>query len=90
MRFQIDKYDDEIISIFEKRMKIADEIGKFKKQNNITILQATRWDSILNKRTTQGRKMGLSEEFINTVFTAIHEESMDHQTKVMNELDISA
>ncbi len=90
LRFQIDKYDDEIISIFEKRMKIADEIGKFKKQNNITILQATRWDSILNKRTTQGRKMGLSEEFINTVFTAIHEESMDHQTKVMNELDISA
>jgi len=90
LRFQIDKYDDEIIAIFEKRMKIADNIGKFKKQNNITILQATRWDSILNKRTIQGLSMGLSEEFINTVFTAIHEESMDHQTKVMNELDISA
>lgn len=84
LRLQIDKYDDEIISIFEKRMKIADQIGLFKKQNNITILQATRWDSILNKRTIQGKKMGLSEEFINTVFTAIHEESIDHQTKVMN------
>lgn len=84
LRFQIDKYDDEILSICEKRMKIADQIGMFKKQNDITILQATRWDSILNKRTSQGHTMGLSEEFVSTVFTAIHEESIDHQTKIMN------
>ena len=84
LRLLIDKYDDEILGIFEKRMKIADQIGTFKKQNSITILQATRWDSILNKRKAQGHSMGLSEEFVSTIFTAIHEESIDHQTKIMN------
>lgn len=84
LRAQIDKYDDQILSIFEKRMKIADEIGHFKKQNSITILQASRWDSILNKRTLEGLAKGLSEEFVTTIFSAIHQESINHQTIVMN------
>lgn len=85
LRLQIDKYDDEILNIFEQRMKIADQIGMFKKQNNVTILQSTRWDSIVKKRTTMGLSKGLSEEFVTKIFSAIHEESIDHQTKIMNE-----
>lgn len=85
LRARIDQFDDEILTIFEKRMKIADQIGQFKKQNSITILQASRWDSILNKRTSMGAKMGLSDDFVTTIFTAIHQESINHQTKIMNE-----
>ncbi|HEX2933840.1 MAG TPA: bifunctional 3-deoxy-7-phosphoheptulonate synthase/chorismate mutase type II [Bacteroidales bacterium] len=85
LRLQIDKYDDEILNIFEQRMKIAEQIGKFKKDNNITILQAGRWDAILNKRTKMGLTKGLSEDFVLKVFAAIHQESINHQTAVMNE-----
>lgn len=85
LRMQIDKFDDDILNIFEQRMKIADQIGTFKKQNNITILQASRWDAIIKKRTAMGLVKGLSEDFVTKIFTAIHEESINHQTKIMNE-----
>jgi len=85
LRMQIDKFDDEILTIFEQRMKVADQIGMFKKQNSITILQATRWDAIMNKRTSMGLSKGLSADFVTKIFSAIHEESIDHQTKIMNE-----
>jgi chorismate mutase len=85
LRMQIDKYDDEILNVFEQRMKIADQIGMFKKQNNVTILQSSRWDSIVKKRTSMGLSKGLSEDFVTKIFSAIHEESINHQTKIMNE-----
>ncbi len=85
MRGLIDQLDDKIIDIFERRMEIAENIGHYKKANNITILQSKRWDEILNKRVKQGALKGLSEEFIQKVFRAIHQESINHQTRVMNE-----
>jgi chorismate mutase len=85
LRLQIDKYDDEILNIFEQRMNIAEQIGRFKKENSITILQAGRWDAILNKRTKMGLSKGLSEDFVMKIFTAIHQESINHQTAIMNE-----
>jgi chorismate mutase len=85
LRMQIDKFDDEVLNVFEKRMQIAEQIGKFKKENKITILQSTRWDAILNKRTAMGLSKGLSEDFVLKIFSAIHQESINHQTKIMNE-----
>ncbi len=84
MRVQIDKMDDSIIDIFEKRMKIAEQIGQYKKEHNIAILQSKRWDQIIRKRLEMGEEKGLSSEFIETIFRAIHEESINHQTQVMN------
>jgi chorismate mutase len=85
LRHEIDKYDDRLMEIFEHRMAVARKIGEYKKQNNITILQTVRWDEILHHRIEQAAKMGLGEEFIIKVFRAIHEESINHQTKVMND-----
>jgi chorismate mutase len=84
LRHEIDKYDDKIIDIFEHRMEVARRIGEYKKQNSITILQTSRWDELLRNRIDEAAKKGLSEEFIIKVFRAIHEESINHQTKVMN------
>ncbi len=83
LRLQIDKYDDMIINTFEKRMKVAKEIGRYKKENNITILQTKRWDEILNKRIKQGGMKGLTPEFITKIFRAIHQESINHQESIM-------
>ena len=85
LRADIDKLDDQIIDIFEKRMQIAEEIGRYKKDNNIAILQTRRWDNILNKRLRMGKLRGLGEEFISKIFRAIHQESINHQNRIMNE-----
>ncbi len=84
LRAQIDKMDDKIIDIFEKRMEVAEEIGRYKKVQNITILQSRRWDQILTERINEGIKKGLSEEFVSRVFRAIHQESINHQEKIMS------
>ncbi len=83
-RAEIDKLDDQIIDIFEQRMQIADRIGEYKKAHNVAILQSKRWDSILNKRLEMGLNKGLSNEFITRVFRAIHQESINHQARIMN------
>lgn len=84
LRQQIDVFDDSLIDILEKRMKIAEKIGQYKKENNITILQTTRWDEIIRKVMINGQAKGLSNEMIDTIFKAIHQESINHQMKVMN------
>ena len=84
LRTGIDKLDDQIIDIFDQRMKIADQIGHYKKSNNVAIFQSKRWDHIINKRLEMGQDKGLSNEFITRVFRAIHQESINHQARIMN------
>lgn len=85
LRFKIDQFDAELLAILEKRMQTACEIGQYKKQNNMTILQAGRWEAILTKSIQYGKKHQLSTDFINTIFKAIHQESINKQTAILNE-----
>jgi chorismate mutase len=87
LRLQIDQLDDELLQILSKRMKIADAVGVYKKQNNITILQVARWNSILKRAYDKNLLIGLSDEFIKKYFEAVHLESIHHQNKVMNDID---
>ena len=89
LREQIDKLDDKLINLFEKRMQVSGEIGSHKKENNLTILQSKRWDDLLKRRLNLGVKKGLSEEFIFKVFRSIHQESINRQTIIMNTDDKS-
>jgi chorismate mutase len=68
----------------EQRMKVAETIGRYKKENNITILQSSRWDEIIKRVIAKGQAKGLSAELIDTIFKAIHQESINHQMKIMN------
>ena len=85
LRQQIDVYDDHLIDLLEQRMKVAETIGHYKKENNITILQSARWDEIVRRVMTKGRSKGLSSELIDNIFKAVHQESINRQMKVMNE-----
>ncbi len=85
LRQQIDKFDNELLDILEERMKVAEEIGDYKKINNITILQPDRWYEILTKTKEKGKSRNLSDEFIAQIFKSIHQESINKQTKIMNE-----
>jgi chorismate mutase len=84
LRQQINHLDDELMQILGQRMKVAEKIGEYKKNNDITILQTNRWNEILEKAFNRGDKLGLSREFITKYFDAVHMESINHQTKIMN------
>lgn len=84
LRQQINHLDDELMQIIGQRMKIAEKIGQYKKDNNITILQTNRWNEILERAYKKGEKLGLSNEFITKYFDAVHMESINRQNKIMN------
>ncbi|HMU47577.1 MAG TPA: chorismate mutase [Chitinophagaceae bacterium] len=84
LRQQINHLDDELMQILSRRMKIAEQIGQYKKENNITILQTSRWNEILERASAIGDKMGLSKEFITRYFDAVHMESINHQKKILD------
>jgi chorismate mutase len=84
LRQQINHLDDELLQLLGQRMKVADKIGEYKKNNNVTILQTNRWNEILQRACNRGEKLGLSKEFVTRYFDAVHMESINHQNKIMN------
>ena len=84
LRKQIDEIDNNIIEVLAKRMRISREIGQYKKEHGMTILQTARYTEILDKRGAQGTLMGIDPECIKKIFEAIHEESVNQQMKVLN------
>lgn len=86
-RIQINQIDDEILTLLGNRMKIAEKIGLYKKENNITILQTNRWNDILEKSIRKGEKIGLTKDFILKLLDAVHLESINRQNRVMNQYE---
>lgn len=84
MRAKIDVLDEKLIELVGQRMLVSDKIGLLKKANNVSILQTNRWNEILGKMILMGDEKGLSEEFTLKIFKAIHQESINHQKKVIN------
>ncbi|MCF6280468.1 MAG: bifunctional 3-deoxy-7-phosphoheptulonate synthase/chorismate mutase type II [Flavobacteriaceae bacterium] len=84
LRTQINVADNQLIGILGKRMKVSDKIGELKKDKNVAILQSRRWNEILGNMILEGESKGLSEEFVLRMFKAIHQESINHQKKIIN------
>jgi chorismate mutase len=85
LRTQIDVVDHKLIELLGKRMKISDAIGGLKRDNNVAILQTRRWNEILGKMILEGETQNLSEEFVLKIFKAIHQESINHQKRVISQ-----
>ena len=84
LRSQIDECDNNLIQELAKRMRVAREIGTFKKEHNMTILQTGRYSEILEKRGSQASLCGMDPDFVKKVFEAIHEESVRQQMEIIN------
>lgn len=84
LRAQINVADSQLLETLGRRMKIADEIGALKKDKNVAVLQSKRWNEILGNMILEGESKGLSEEFVLRMFKAIHQESINHQEKIIN------
>ena len=83
LRRQIDILDNDLLELLAKRMRVSQEIGTYKKEHNMPILQAQRYDEILKNRIGQAEKMGMDGDFMKTVLMAIHEESVRQQMLIM-------
>src|SRR5574344_1107957 len=84
LRRQIDECDNNLMEELSKRMRIAREIGTYKKEHDMPILQTSRYSEILEKRGSQGALCGLDAEFVMKIFEAIHEESVRQQMEIIN------
>jgi len=84
LREKIDHIDRELVETLAARMKLIEEIGEYKKDKNVKILQMERWKEIITSRPGWGAEMDLEEEFIKELYERIHDESIRTQMKVMN------
>jgi chorismate mutase len=84
LRNQIDEIDNDLIELLSKRMRICREIGTYKKEHNMTVVQTGRYNEILDKRGAQGVLCGMDADFMKEIFQAIHEESVRQQIEIIN------
>ncbi len=84
LRKQIDELDNQLMELLSKRMRVCREIGQYKKEHNMTVLQTSRYNEILDKRSAQGSLCGVGSNCVKTVFEAIHEESVRQQVRIVN------
>lgn len=85
LRQQIDHIDNELLEVLGKRMRISREIGQYKKEHRMPVLQAERYNEVIRSRVRLGEEMSMSPEFLKTVLLAIHEESVRQQVEVLND-----
>lgn len=84
LRHQIDELDNQLMELLSKRMRVCREIGQYKKEHNMTVFQANRYNEILEKRGAQGTLCGMDPEFVASVFESVHEESVRQQMEIIN------
>ena len=85
LRSEIDDIDNELLQLLARRMEVSAQIGEYKKQNNVTVVQMDRWKKILADHVAAGEAMGLSPLLINKVFEAIHQASIERQSQIMED-----
>ncbi len=84
LRQQIDDLDNQLIDLLSKRMRVSREIGQYKKEHNMTVFQANRYNEILEKRGAQASQCGIDPECVAEIFEQIHQESVRQQIEIIN------
>jgi len=83
LRVEINTIDDDLIAILGKRIQISKQIGLAKKEKNVAVLQPNRWQEIFENRVKKGGNLGLSKQFMEKLYKAIHQESIKVQEAVI-------
>lgn len=84
LRKQIDEIDNDLIDLLARRMGISREIGLYKKEHGLTVVQTKRYSEILDKRGAQGALKGIDSDCIKKIFESIHEESVRQQINLIS------
>ena len=83
LRARIDVIDENLLKLLADRSKVSHQIGRYKLEHNVAILQAGRWEQVLSDMIEKGKALGLSEESVSAIFNAIHDESVRVQNRVL-------
>lgn len=84
LRQQIDDCDHELLAVLARRMSVSREIGRFKKAQNLRVVQPARYQDMINARLDEANSLGLSQSFTKLIIQAIHEESVRQQLNLIN------
>lgn len=84
LREKVAILDDRMLEVLSARMQLSEEVGLLKRENNITILQQEHWAKVISARLNQADDLHLTTQFVRQIMDAIHQESIRHQTKIMN------
>ena len=82
LRAEIDDIDDALMAILARRMKVAREIGRLKREANVPVVQPIRYKKLMEERLGQADAIGISDDFIRKIFGALHEESVRQQIEI--------
>lgn len=85
LRQQIDRIDNDLLEVLSKRMQVSRDIGRYKKEHRMPVVQANRYNDVIHSRITTGTEMGMSENFLKTILLAIHDESVRQQIEIIND-----
>ena len=85
LRQQIDRIDNELLEVLAKRMSVSRDIGRYKKEHHMPVVQAGRYNDVIRTRAKLGEEMGMSREFMKTILLAIHDESVRQQIEIIND-----
>ncbi|MFR9603595.1 MAG: bifunctional 3-deoxy-7-phosphoheptulonate synthase/chorismate mutase type II [Rikenellaceae bacterium] len=85
LRRQIDELDNALLEMLAKRMRVSKEIGVYKNEHNMPVLQSNRYEKLLENRSQNATLMSMNEDFIRTILRAIHEESVQQQIEILNQ-----
>ena len=84
LRQQIDRINEELLDLLARRMRVTCEIGIYKKEHHMPVIQQNRYNTLMEKLVKDGVQLGMSEEFIRSILAAIHEESVRQQLEIVN------
>lgn len=84
LRNKIDSIDHDLVETLSSRMKLIEQIGEYKRDNNVTIFQLERWKEIIKTRPEWAQSLDLNKEYIEELYKIIHEESLKVQTEILN------
>lgn len=86
-RARIDTIDENLVRLLASRMEVSREIGRLKKENNVAVLQLSRWDDVLESAISEGQTLGMDPDFVRDVFNAIHSASIAEQNSILHDDD---
>ena len=83
LRSQIDELDNNLIVLLAKRFLLCREIGKYKREHNMTVLQSIRYNEMLKRCEDEANACGIDSDFAARLFEIIHEESVRQQLLIL-------
>jgi chorismate mutase len=85
LRERLDNIDRELLEVLASRMSVVEQLGEYKRDNNVAVLQLDRWKNVHSSRAEWAKSINLYPEMVEELFKLIHMESIRKQTEVMNQ-----